>query len=74
MILMFGECETRKCVNVTIENDFEAESDKNFFYNLTETSAGLHPNIQLKPVDGEVVIEDNDSELELVQCHCVFHK
>ena len=74
MILMFGECETRKCVNVTIENDFEDEPDENFFCNLTETSVGLHPNIQLKPVDGEVVIEDNDSKLRLSQCHCVFHK
>ena len=64
MILMFGECETRKCVNVNFENDFEDEPDENFFYHLTETPAGLHPNIQLKPVDGKVEIEDDDSKLQ----------
>ena len=62
MILMFGECETRKCVNVTIVDDFEIESDENFFYHLEETPAGLHPNIDLRPVDGEIVIEDNDGK------------
>ena len=57
MVLMFGECERRKCVNVTIVDDFE---DKNFFYTLEETQNGLHPNIELKPVDGEVFIVDID--------------
>ena len=50
-------------MNVTIENDFEDEPDENLFYDLTETPAGLHPNIQLKPVEGEVVIEDDDGKL-----------
>ena len=62
MVLMFGECERRKCVNVTIVDDFEDELDENFFYHLEETPNGLHPNIQLKPVDGEIVIEDNDGK------------
>ena len=60
MVLMFGECERRKCVNVTIVDDFENEPDENFFYILEETPNGLHPNIELDPVDGEIVIEDND--------------
>ena len=60
MVLMFGECERRKCVNVTIVDDFEDELDENFFYHLEETPNGLHPNIELNPVDGEIVIEDND--------------
>ena len=60
MVLMFGECERRKCVIVTIVDDFEDELDENFFYHLEETPNGLHPNIELKPVDGEIVIVDND--------------
>ena len=62
MVLMFGECERRKCVNVTIVDDFEDEPDENFLYTLEETPNGLHPNIKLKPVDGEIVIEDNDGK------------
>ena len=60
MVLMFGECERRKCVNVTIVDDFEDEPGENFFYTLEETPNGLHPNIELDPVDGEIVTEDND--------------
>ena len=62
MVLMFGECERRKCVNVTIVDEFEDEPDENFSYHLVETPNGLHPNIELKPVDGEIVIEDNDGK------------
>ena len=62
IVLMFGECDTRKCVNVPIVDDFEDELDEHFFYTLEETPNGLHPNIQLKPVDGEIWIEDNDGK------------
>ena len=57
---MFGECEIRKCVNVPIVNDTENEQEKIFSYHLEETPDGLHRNIELNPVDGEIVIEDND--------------
>ena len=61
MVLMFGECERRKCMNVNIVDDFEDEPDENFFYTLEETPNGLHPNIKfLKPA--EIVIEDNDGK------------
>ena len=49
-----------KDVNVTIVDDFEDEPDENFLYILEETPNGLHPNIELDPVDSEIVIEDND--------------
>ena len=62
MVLMFGECERRKCVTVTIVDDFEDEPDENFSYHLVETPNGLHPNIELKPFYGEIVIEDNDGK------------
>ena len=60
--LMFDACETRSCVNVTIENDLVNEEDENFFYTLDRTP-GLPPNINLNPVDGEVLIEDDDGRL-----------
>ena len=49
-------------MNVTIVSDFVDEEDENFFYTL-ERTPGLHPNIDLDPVDGEVVIVDDDGWL-----------
>ena len=59
MVLMFDECERRQCVNVIIMVDLEDEPNEKFFYTLEETSDGLHPNIHLYPIDGEIVITDN---------------
>ena len=56
--LMFAACETRRCVDVTIENDFDSEPDEDFFYTL-ERTPGLHPSIDLAPVDGDIVIVDD---------------
>lgn len=59
--LMFGACETRKCVNVTIRDDMVAESDEIFTYQLRRTT-DLDPRIALDPVNGQIEIADNDSE------------
>lgn len=40
-------------------DDTEYEPNEFFFYTLQET-LGLHPNIELAPVNGEIVIIDND--------------
>ena len=57
--LMFDECETRRCVNVSIVDDFVDEPDKNFLYSL-ERTPDLHPRIDLDPTLGEMEIVDND--------------
>ena len=57
--LMFEHCEIRRCVNVTIMDDFIDEQDESFFYKLRRTP-DLHPRITLDPVDGEIVIVDDD--------------
>ena len=57
--LMFEPCKIRRCVNVTIMDDFIDEQDENFFYKLLRTP-DLHPRITLDPVDGEIVIVDDD--------------
>ena len=55
--LMFAACETQRCVDVTIVDDFEDEQTEHFFYTL-ERSPGLHPNIELDPKEGNVTIID----------------
>ena len=57
--LRFASCATRRCVNVTILSDFTDEQDENFFYSLSRTP-DLHPRIELTPVDGEIMIVDDD--------------
>ena len=54
--LMFAACEIRRCVNVSIVNDFAGEPDESFFYKLRRTP-DLHPRIILDPVNGEIVID-----------------
>ena len=58
---MFGACEIRKCVNITIRDDEVDELDTEFFtYHLRRTTS-LDPRIELVPVDGLIEIVDNDS-------------
>ena len=57
--LMFEPCERRRCVNVTIVDDFIDEPDESFFYKLRRTP-DLHPRITLDPVNGTIVIIDDD--------------
>ena len=58
-ILAFAACETRQCVNMTIVDDFEVEPNEDFLYTL-ERAPGLNFYIRLNPVEGEVIIFDND--------------
>ena len=62
MLLMFAACEIRQCVSMIIVDDLEDEMIENFLYTLVETASGLHPNMELHPRGGEIVIVDNDGE------------
>ena len=58
-VLMFAACETRSCVNVTIVDDLVDELEE--ILNVTlERTPGLDSRITLYPVDGQIVIIDND--------------
>ena len=61
VILMFDECERRRCVNVSITEDLVDEPDEFFIFHLNRTT-GLNPRIELDPVDGIIEIVDDDSE------------
>ena len=62
--LMFGSCETRSCVNVTIVDDLVDEPEEFFYVTLTKTS-DLDSRISLNPFDGQIgqiEIIDNDGK------------
>ena len=57
---MFGACEIRNCVNITIRDDEVDELNTELFtYHLRRTTS-LDPRIELDPVDGRIEIVDND--------------
>ena len=59
-VLMFGACEIRNCVTITIRDDEVDELNTEFFtYHLRRTTS-LDPRIELDPVDGRIEIVDND--------------
>ena len=58
-ILMFDACDTRHCVDITIVNDTNDEPDEMFAVTL-ERTPGLNDRITLDPVDGVVIIIDDD--------------
>ena len=60
VILMFGTCQTKQCLNVTIVDDFEDELDEDFFYTLTRPPGGLDSRITLSPTLGEILIRNDD--------------
>ena len=60
-ILMFGACQRRSCVTVTIVDDDILEMTESFDVTL-ERTPGLDSRITLNPVDGVVEITDNDGE------------
>ena len=51
-------------VNVNIVNDFEDEPDQNFYYTL-EMNPDLNTYIGLHPMNGEIVIVDDDGKYEI---------
>ena len=59
--LMFDVCETQRCVNLTIEDDSVDESEETFRVSL-ERTPDLDSRIILDPVDGEIVIVDDDGK------------
>ena len=69
--LMFEPCKIRHCVNLTIMDDFIDEPEENFFYKLQRTP-DLHPRITLDPVDGEIVIVDDDGQLLWCQINSIL--
>ena len=61
VVLIFEACETRKCVNVSILDDFVEEPEEFFTYHLMRTPY-LNPRIQLEPATGKIVIVSLDCE------------
>ena len=67
----FGECETRRCVNITIVDDLVLEMEESFIVVLNRTSQ-LDSRISLEPTTAEIVIVDDDGRL--MQEHvCSYH-
>ena len=60
-ILRFAACETNSCVNITIVDDTEIESDEAFNITL-EMTPGLNGAIILDAVDGMIRISDDDDD------------
>ena len=58
---MFSACGTRSCVNVDIVNDLVDEPEELFRVALGRTS-GLDDRITLNPVDGQIMIIDDDGK------------
>ena len=59
VILMFDECERRRCVNISITQDLVDELNENFTFHLNRTP-DLSPHIYLDPVNGTIEIVDDD--------------
>lgn len=61
-LLRFGACEREACTTITIVDDLVDEEEE-FFHVLLERTPGLDMRISLAPIEAEIIIEDNDSEL-----------
>ena len=59
IVMMFDSCQVRSCVDISIVNDTILEDEEAFDVTLLRT-IGLDSRIRLNPVDGVVVITDND--------------
>ena len=76
MIVTFGDCQNRSCINITIVDDMVNEPVESFTYTL-EMIPGSNSAICLEPVGGEVIIIDDDGRLS--GCvpskfhHCMLH-
>ena len=65
MILIFDECERRKCTSVSITRDLVDEPDEFFTFHLNRTT-DLSPRIELDPVDGRIEIVDDDGKQYII--------
>ena len=61
VILMFNDCERRRCMNISITQDLVDEPDEFFTFHLNRTT-DLSPRIDLDTVDGRIEIADDDGE------------
>ena len=61
-VLIFDACETQQCVVVTIVDDVVDEPEEVFRVALERTS-DLDSRIILEPIDGEIIIADNDGNM-----------
>ena len=61
-ILMFDACDIRRCVDITIVSDTDDEPDEMFGITL-ERTPGLNDRITLDPMDGVVIIIDDDGKI-----------
>ena len=61
VIMMFDECERRRCMNVSITQDLVDEPDEFFNFHLNRTT-DLSPRIEIDPVDGIIEIVNDDGE------------
>ena len=59
IVMMFDSCQVRSCADISIVNDTVLENEEAFNVTLSRT-IGLDSRITLDPVDGVVVITDND--------------
>ena len=61
-IVMFDACDIRCRVDITIVSDTDNEPDEMFAITL-ERTPGLNDRITLDPVDGMVIITDDDGKI-----------
>ena len=66
--LMFGSCETRACISVTIVNDSFVEGTEHFKASLGRT-ASLNPRIAIDPDIARVEIADDGNGMQRVLVH-----
>ena len=72
MILIFDECEKRRCVNVSITQDLVDEPDEFFTFHLNRTN-DISPRIDLYPVVGRIEIVDDDGKQCIIFIMKEFH-
>ena len=60
MAVIFAACEMRSCVNVSIMDDDDVLGDIESFNVTLENTTDLDSSIILDPVNGIIVIIDND--------------
>ena len=67
---MFGACQKRSCINITINDDEINEDDESFEVTLQHTS-DLDDRIIIAPMTAEINIIDDDCKLNII--HSVLY-
>ena len=68
IVLTFGECDVRRCVNVSIDDDLVIEAEESFAVTLEE----MEERITISREDGNITIIDDDS-MFVIALFCVGH-